>query len=370
MKNPVLSCLRALFGSARVAMCAAAMFALPAYATPTIKVEVTPGPGSESVSVSRPGVAFVATFRVTVTASAPLQKFSLYGNTTVLDGLGAVTAAVAPFIPSGPCKAFPASIGYAGWQAKCTIHNLPAGSTVFDVTFQTPTSGSRLNFDWTKVKAKVNPKHDSEDDEDDKNNDDKGVEQLPGGSSDPDITLITQGSVSSATGFKTIVPVAGGTFFTGVDGALGAAAPGGVATQIDPFTTTVVIPPIQNPTTAEAVESISQTSCSSNFGQCFESELKIPVPGNTNPLVIYLRIDSSRITAGALIASAAIYYDHDPTDNIGSIQLQNCSASVVPLTGQPCIAARKRYSLTVPQTQWRGDWEFKILALDNGRFLF
>ena len=363
---------KTLFNGAALALCAALVLPTLANATvPAIEVEVKPAQGSETVSVSRPGVAFNASFQVKVTSSGNLQKFSLYGNSTVLDSDGNLTAAVGTFVPTGPCKNFPARDDYNKFQAKCTIRDLVANvPAYFTVTFITPTSGSKLNFDWTKVRFKVSDKHDSEDEEDDRNNEDRGVQQSGGGSSDPDITLITQTSVASATGFKTYVPATGGTFFTGVDGGLGAAAPGGVATQIDPFTTTVVIPAIQNPTTAEAVETVSQTSCSPNFGQCFESNLTIPVPGNTNPLTIYLRIDSSRITAGALIASATIFYDHDPTDQIALIQLENCSATVVPQVGRPCIAARKRYSLTVPQTQWRGDWEFKILALDNGRFLF
>lgn len=168
-------------------------------------------------------------------------------------------------------------------------------------------------------------------------------------------------------GFNTFVPKTGGTFWTGNNGNL-AGSPGGVATAADPWTTTVVIPAINFTTTATAAEGPSGVACAGFYapGACFKTDLTIPSdPGAFQSLIVYLRIDQTKHLIAAPITNAFIQYSKD---GINVAPVRDCAVPLPdPLPGNPCIEARKLYGADAPP-EWQFDWEFKIRAVDNGRY--
>jgi hypothetical protein len=144
-----------------------------------------------------------------------------------------------------------------------------------------------------------------------------------------------------------------------------------VATTSDPWTTTLVVPPINFTTTARATELQNGElgSCSAVYtaGGCFSTDLDIPsAPGAFASLTIYLRVDRTKINLlGTSIANAVIRYSKDGNS---FVDLANCTATNVATPGNPCILARKAYDFTSP-IDWQYDWEFKIQAVDNGRYV-
>lgn len=180
-------------------------------------------------------------------------------------------------------------------------------------------------------------------------------------------TLVKLTEPEYTQGFNTFVPKTGGTFFSGVNGNL-AGSPGGVATATDPWTTTVFIPAINFTTTATAVEGPSGVPCAGFYAPdaCFATDLTIPsAPGAFQSLIIYLRVDRTKRLATASINNAVIQYSKD---GINSAPVRNCTVPAPdPKPGDPCIEARTVYPSNAPG-EWPFDWEFKIRAVDNGRF--
>jgi hypothetical protein len=311
-----------------------------------LKVEVTPTAPSFSVSVA-PEVNFVAyQVKVTNIAGVTVQGIAVYGVASV-DGVVPVTN---PLQPGGACVAG----NFLGWLVKCEVGNLPPGGVAeFTVVFRSPPSGAEFRLSWG-AGSFIPP-------------------SIEAGAST--VALTTQTSTEIASGFQTAVPTSGGVFYTGAFGGVGSPSSpgvGSVATRNDPITTTIVVPAIAAPTTASVAEQVVPESCSPSITQCYESALKIP--GTTfpaTPLTIYLRIDATRIAFRASIGNAKIFYT--PTDSgvATFVEVPLCSVSGGPTSGNPCIAERRRYS-TAPlggsSSDWVGDWEFKILAFDNGRY--
>lgn len=188
-------------------------------------------------------------------------------------------------------------------------------------------------------------------------------------------TLVRLDEVDYTQGFNTYVPASTvpQTFFSGVNGNQ-ATYPGGVATTRDPWTTTVVVPPINFNTRAEVVEG-PNGSCVAPFtvDGCFRSALSIP--GVFQSLTIYLRIDRTKIADpnGNIYTNQTLRYQADATPskpNPPVITLSNCVApNFVPSSGVPCIFDRKVFDMTtMPNLEWLGDWQYMIKALDNGRY--
>lgn len=163
---------------------------------------------------------------------------------------------------------------------------------------------------------------------------------------------------------KSAVPKAGGTVFTG-DGA--------VATLVDPWTTTVVIPAAGTFTTADVFEEISTVPFAPNLLN--KSSSRLTIPGTFAQLVITLRRDVSTLAKGAKINSAEIRYSDPTTPAAGVVYpytLLPCSDTTygtLPKVGIPCLFKRTAYTKrTAPTLDWEGDWEFIIYALDNGKY--
>jgi hypothetical protein len=343
-----------LFGLARACVVSlSALFAASAMATTGVwvqnsnyewdflEIDVKPSAPSFSVSVATPPKTNFAAFEVKITnpTNKPVYNIFVFGR-----GIAQSPESPASFFAAGSPGC---SLGYwAPWLIKCNAGNLaPWESKTITVTFLSPTAPStELNLKWA-VSSLFPPSYEH------------GEEP---------VALITETPEQQALGFTTAVPVTTTpqTFWTGVNTSGGGV--GCVATFADPFCTTITLPPVLASKSATVAEGLNLESCSPVYGQCFESELKIPAAtfSVANPLVVYLRVDVSRIKAGASIANATVSYEHTP--GAGFVPLSNCSVAP-PAPQVPCIAARKKYGSTSP-ADWKGDWEFTLNALENGRY--
>lgn len=189
-----------------------------------------------------------------------------------------------------------------------------------------------------------------------------GVQSPPQNSTVPwAADLVTLGT-ANPTLVKSGVQKSGGLLFTG-DGA--------VATENDPWTTTVIVPanfsaPTGTYTVATIDEPQSEAPLASNL---FTKQATIlTIPGTFASLTILLRRDATTIAPKAKIDSARVYYSSNNID-LGT-QLFSCAITGGPTLGMPCISKPpKEYTRkNSPTPAWIGDWEFEILALDNGRY--
>jgi hypothetical protein len=164
---------------------------------------------------------------------------------------------------------------------------------------------------------------------------------------------------------KSVVPKAGGNFFTGN---------GAVATAADTWTTSVKVPATGAYTTALIAETTGAPPLAPDLLDL--SATTLAIPGQFAQLVITLRRDATTILKGAKIASAAIVYDNpsnagDPriTYPYTVLACTDTTWGVLPQIGIPCINRRIAYTKkTAPTPAWEDDWEFEVFALDNGRY--
>jgi hypothetical protein len=330
-------------------MAASALLAgvAPAFAhNATVKVVSDP----LAVSVSRPGVDFFVAYKVTVKNESSRNDYTydFIGKTTVT---GATGPAIATFVSSSTgtaCDVDPAD----PTVIRCLNQKINKRSTkAFTVTFKSPSAGTNLRFELRATSSGYNY-----------------------GTGSANTPLITTPIADINTSFETFVTTAGGTFFTGSTGNGGPNSPGGVATSADPFTTTLIVPPISFTTTAKVFEPPPDgQSCSPWFTAdgCFETDLQIPsAPGAFQSLTIYLRIDRTKIVAGSNIANVVLKYAKDPAFPLNTIDVQSCAQTGGATSGNPCILARNVYGLTIParNSSWYLDWELVVQAVDNGRW--
>lgn len=298
-----------------------------------------------SVSVSRAnGPTFYVEYKVTVTnnSSNNNQTYDFKGTTLVTKDANNQATNPVYFSSTGvPCQAINAT------QITCAKLSVDKNSSkTFSVVYKTPSLGAKLRFTIESTSNAIK------------------------GSGFAETELITVPNEQTIVGFYTFVPKEGGTFFTGANGNL-AGSPGGVATPGDPWTTTVYIPPIPFTTTARATERQNGElpSCSPLYvgAGCFDTDLVIPsAPGAIATMTVYLRIDKSKINLiGNNIASAVIRY---AKDGINFVDVAACTATNVAISGKPCIRERKAYGFTGVPADWQLDWEFRIEAVDNGRY--
>lgn len=157
----------------------------------------------------------------------------------------------------------------------------------------------------------------------------------------------------------TAVQRTGGTVFTGN---------GAVTTGDDKFTTAVAVPAGPTYTTAQIREEAEGQFCSSNFSDCFRSD--VTIPGTFSPyLTIVLRQDRSTIVKGASIASVLVkYFDENGVAYI----VGDCASPTTPRSdGLPCVARRTHYSTpSVPgwTPELDGDFEWTLINLRNGSY--
>jgi hypothetical protein len=327
------------------------MGAGPAYATYPTLASVASEP--KSVSVSRdvaggtPSADYYVSYKVTISNRYGAQNVKFIGDVTVT-GVGFTlptqfTASDANCTMSGDS---------ASLRISCQPVLVPArqgnvsGTKVLTFQFRSPTAGDQIQFRGTLYRGA-----------------NYGSATAPKNAT---TTLVKLTEPEYTLGFETFVPKTGGTFFTGVNGNL-VGSPGGVATATDPWITTVVVPAINFTTTASASEGPSGVPCAGFYAPdaCFKTDLTIPsAPGAFQSLIVYLRVDVTKHLA-IPIGFAVIQYSKD---GISFVPVRNCATPTPdPLPGDPCIEVRKFYDGTAPLV-WQGDWEFKIRAVDNGRY--
>lgn len=337
------------------ALCAAAVVAPAANAgnaDAVMTLGVTPSP---EVSISRDPVSVGPNYRVAYTVSIfnpsnSSKNFRFVGNLTTDPDAGNQSAPPTDFKSSRSDCSLTSTNPV---QIVCPKLEIAKRTTIrFRFEFRTPTAGSQLNLLANLFFPASN-----------------GTLTASGTQS---VLLVDKPQVDYILGFDTFVPATGGTFFSGDAGNL-AGSPGGVATEVDPFTTTVVIPPIGFATTASVREKQQGElgGCATIYQNegCFESDITIPsASGALKGMQIILRIDRTRhiVDPSLSIDRARIGYSKDSSSP--PVEVPNCSASVVAAPGKPCIRTRKDYGFGVPEA-WQFDWEFQIDAVDNGRYV-
>jgi hypothetical protein len=140
-----------------------------------------------------------------------------------------------------------------------------------------------------------------------------------------------------------------------------------------PWTTTVTVPASATYTTADVLEETIATPLAPNLAD--QSSSRLTIPGQFAQLVIKLRRDASTLLKGAKIASARVSYDdpsHPDARVVYPYEVLPCTDTTygtLPQPGIPCIRTRTEYTKkNAPTADWVGDWEFEILANDNGRY--
>lgn len=318
-------------------------------------IEVSSAPVTASVSRSG-GPTFYVNYTVTVSNHSNYTlTYDFKGTTKVLDARGNKTVGTyAQFVGSSgiPCTVVSTT------QVNCTQLFVAKGKTKsFTLSYKTPLTVPALD-DGGKLRL--------------------NVEYLSSrdvrGSGSVDTVLVTQPYEDITLGFETFVTEAGGLFYTGFVGNGCAAIPGSWPSATDPFTTTLYVPPINFTTTAKVHEAPPDgQSCSPLYTAdgCFQSDLTIPsAPGAFDSLKIYLRIGRNKIMPGASITNAVLKY----TKGAGypEIDLQSCTQTGGPTSGNPCIRSRRAYGVTYPTPSsvaaCNGVWEFLVEAVDNGLF--
>jgi hypothetical protein len=142
--------------------------------------------------------------------------------------------------------------------------------------------------------------------------------------------------------------------------------------EVPPFTSGLLVPGVVSAlpfTTATLTETMILVSCApyALAQGCFSSDLAIP--GTFNSLRVVIRWDESKIKPGTKPENVKLYYTHDT--NLAPVQVQLCGSGQ-PTPGQPCLESipikySKQSVPAVPANFW-GDIEFRVKALDNGRY--
>lgn len=302
---------------------------------PAVEAEVTALP--DTVTFSRPSasppVTNFAAYRVTITNDSRnvVNHVHLLGATAVTGSNEKATFAESI---GGACKPLDA----ARTQVRCDVGQLRGrgGSATFTLLFKAPPSGQKITFAWLGVFA-----------EGQKDSEHAAHRDTVSGAT---VTTLQAPNPNAASSF---VPSAGGTVFTGITN---------IANPHDPSTTTVKVPKAAS---VELVDAVNPQSCAADLLVCFSSDLTIP--GSFANLVITLRRDASTIRKYAHIGNAKVYY---AADGVYFAEVPDCDcAPHRPAPGAPCIDKRKAYNkYNAPSAGFIGDWEFTILAVDNGRY--
>ena len=135
----------------------------------------------------------------------------------------------------------------------------------------------------------------------------------------------------------------------------------------------MTVPASATYTTADVLEETIATPLAPNLAD--QSSSRLTIPGQFAQLVIKLRRDASTLLKGAKIASARVSYDdpsHPDARVVYPYEVLPCTDTTygtLPQPGIPCIRTRTEYTKkNAPTADWVGDWEFEILANDNGRY--
>lgn len=328
-------------------------------ADPQVAISVTPIPST--VTFSRPALTpplpTYAAYRIKVVNNSTntLNNVRFSGTTAVV--LANPEARSAPLREAIGLAC--ATTNAARTSIECAIGQLRggggAGATAeFTLVFDTPTSGAapvacsadhpppscdRISFSTTTYYSEGSSDN--------------------GGAAHTDTTELTAHThlgTPTTTEVKSFVPTGGGQFFTGIDGVPRSNADPALS---DLWTTTVDVPSLAAGG-AQVLES----------NDLFISD--VTIPGSFTGLIITLRRDASTIPKNAKIANSIITYQHDLSNAATKITVQSCAITGGPTPGKPCFdASNPPFEYTkrnAPIPDLIGDWEYRILAVDNGRF--
>lgn len=312
-------------------------------------VTVTIEPLPPVVSLSTAAQTTRAAYRVNVTnnTSNVLNKVTLRGYTTVAGADGATATFVEAIGGSpNPCAGDPAD----ATAVVCSFGRLngsssPGSARSIVAIFNAPQSGSAIGF--TAVATFK-----------------EGSSDQPNNPPGNDTTVASASTELSLDvpldQAKSYIPSRGASLFTG---------PTGVATGADKWTTTIKVP---SATTAAIFEDGNGgASCSAAVPVCFGSTVTVPGQFTGPFLEITVRRDASVIPTNAKIADVAVLYQGDGVALEDAVVLPACdqlSGGVPNEANKRCVKARKAYGKggNVP-LEFRGDWEFLIWGIENGR---
>jgi hypothetical protein len=319
-----------------------------------LSVSMTATP-NDSVSVSRQNLTTYIVYRVTLqnTGGNTINQVSLTG-TAASDGTTAASfnsvvlnAGIAP------------TCGPAGAAAiSCSVGQMKAGtSSDFFLLYQTPSDGSTLTFTLNTTFSEGNSPN-----------------APPANITEPKIVatvaLVTETSADIDTHVKTVIPPAGGTFFTG---------PNGVVSSGNPFASAVTLPGVSNLVTNNRIDlaSVPSFACTPTYF-CYGLSSDINVdnakdgskvfydqiaPGQI--ITIILRQDASSLSLKhpiPKVGDVQIFYNPNPPQFPGDVGtlVPACKAGL-PAENQPCVSAR------IDNLKGnKGYYEYQLQAVDNG----
>lgn len=298
------------------------------------------------VTYSRPDESPPLTTYIAYEISIVNQSTNTLNNVRAV-GMTTVSGATesAPFVAAIGMGC--ATTNLEGTAIECSVGQLRGGgdSRSFVVIFKAPSQGASVDFAWTHYYSEGS------------NDNGAHVDTNSG-------TTSTTLGTPIATELKTYVPPNGGTFYTGATG---------VATPLDPWTTTVFVPVYSK---AEVIESPAVPGCpqAGNLLTCETSTLTIP--GSFANLVILFRRDASTIAKSAKISSARLYYSNPTTPDpritypYEVLPCTDTTWGALPQPGIPCVKRKTEYTKrTAPTPDWEYDWELEVWAKDNGRYI-
>jgi hypothetical protein len=315
-------------------------------------------------------------------------------NHVRLEGIGADVGAIYPGNADGLIETTSSGVTCTGitqaenYVVTCNIvqlrgnANAPANGAKFTVFVRTPyvPPSPPLSPQAVAIGWKVYYAEGSNDSENS-----AGTDTQPSVSSiQTSVGLITAEDLEIKKGFTSVVPKNGGEFYTGN----GAAKVGDVwvtKTRVPKYVDGVVI-------AEEFLPGDLKSACGAIAlilpydGNCYGAGTELTLPGTfdvstvTDPTLRYLaqtlRRDSSTIPnqLRKKIALAKLFYQHTDTDNYvlirscfnGSVFVPPRAMTDLNLPG-PCIYDRKAYPKNYFDAEYREDWEFIILYIENGR---
>jgi hypothetical protein len=192
------------------------------------------------------------------------------------------------------------------------------------------------------------------------------------------LTEVVLGTANTLEVKSAVSKLTGASLFTGV---------GAIATETDPWTTTVIvpmgyIPAVAGATYTSAIIAESENASTLSSDLLTSNSTDLTIPGSSPPgssLKIILRRDSRTIANGAKISNAQVYYTgtHDPAPIAYPYNVLSCSDTSLgplPKPGIPCIDRTKSKVYTKKEAQalgnpeWEADWELWLNASDNGLY--
>ena len=338
---------RSFLGSAVLAASLASGVALAAPHDPRVDPGATATPGT--ISLSRSGLPILGSYLFSVTNGTPanLNLVTVTATTVPQFGSTAMSADIDQII--NLADGVDPNCTLAATSVTCSPGTLAPGKKLnFVVVIKSPQIGGSTELNWTFNGSEGNSSN--------------GCCTEMGTATTTLVDAMTSAAAKHVQSFVKACTVS--TFFTGN---------GGVATKLDPWTTTVQVPvfTFAKYVTADVAESEVVSSCSPVSLQCQKSVITIPTaPGafDSSPLLITFQQHPSIIKKGSKIENWVISYSKDPAQS--PVAVEKCSVHNGPSPGIPCIVDNSCKEYTKQSDpgspeRW-GIFECKARASDNG----